>query len=538
MLFRDAPWSLILENRTPTWTPGWRWRCCSATSGARPVPTTAAEQDAAIARVIGLPHMLAEALALTGLHGGELGLSLAAGSYTSGSRVARTRPELVATWCDGNQALVAALDDAIAWLTDQPGPAGGRRFGAAAGRGRPPGPDGLGAPRVRPGGPAGRARTRCAGTAGPAAGSPPSSRRTARPIGRAPAARHAPALILAARARGRTEADPGADESRQHRHDQTVQRRTAGRGRAQRRGRIGRTPATWWCSMPAAPSGSALGDPDQVVFPRSSLKPVQAVGMLRAGLGSTGRSWRWPPPRIPARRSNCALIEAMLAEAGLAEDDLDCPPDLPIGLAERRAYLAAGQSERRLAMNCSGKHTAMLLTCLARRLADVGLPGPDAPAAAARWPRTVAELAGEPIAATGGGRLRRAAVRDQPARRGPRLPPAGHRHGPERQVADAMPQLSGAGGRRRAAPVTAPDARGPRPDRQGRRRGRASRRPCPTAARWRSRSTTGRLGRPTARSRSALRHLGVDRPAAGRAGPSPVLGGGEPVGSIRPVAGQ
>jgi prephenate dehydrogenase len=34
----------------------------------------------------------------------------------SGSRVARTRPDLVATWCDGNPALVDALDDAIAHL--------------------------------------------------------------------------------------------------------------------------------------------------------------------------------------------------------------------------------------------------------------------------------------------------------------------------------------------------------------------------------------------------------------------------------------
>ena len=47
--------------------------------GAKPVPTTAAEQDAAVARVIGLPHVLAEALALIGLAGGPLGLSLAAG---------------------------------------------------------------------------------------------------------------------------------------------------------------------------------------------------------------------------------------------------------------------------------------------------------------------------------------------------------------------------------------------------------------------------------------------------------------------------
>jgi prephenate dehydrogenase len=115
MLFRDAPWSLVLEPDTDLEA----WLALAVLLcdlGARPVPTTAAEQDIAVARVIGLPHILAEALALTGLHGGQLGLSLAAGSYTTGSRVARTRPELVATWCDGNGALVSALDDAIAWL--------------------------------------------------------------------------------------------------------------------------------------------------------------------------------------------------------------------------------------------------------------------------------------------------------------------------------------------------------------------------------------------------------------------------------------
>jgi prephenate dehydrogenase len=115
MLFRDAPWSLVLEPNTDleAWLAVAVLLC---DLGARPVPTTAVEQDVAVARVIGLPHLLAETLALTGLHGGELGLSLAAGSYTTGSRVARTRPELVATWCDGNAALVSALDDALAWL--------------------------------------------------------------------------------------------------------------------------------------------------------------------------------------------------------------------------------------------------------------------------------------------------------------------------------------------------------------------------------------------------------------------------------------
>jgi prephenate dehydrogenase len=115
-LFRDAPWALSLTEDTDleAWL-GLAAVLCEL--GAHPVPASPQDQDAAVARVIGLPHVLAEALALTGLDGGPLGLSLAAGSYTSGSRVARTRPELVATWCDGNPALVHALDDVLTRLT-------------------------------------------------------------------------------------------------------------------------------------------------------------------------------------------------------------------------------------------------------------------------------------------------------------------------------------------------------------------------------------------------------------------------------------
>lgn len=115
MLFRDAPWALTLERDTDleAWLAMAELAC---DLGAKPVPTTAEEQDAAVARVIGLPHVLGEALAVSGLAAGPLALSLAAGSYTSGSRVARTRPPLVASWCDGNPTLLDSLDDVIAEL--------------------------------------------------------------------------------------------------------------------------------------------------------------------------------------------------------------------------------------------------------------------------------------------------------------------------------------------------------------------------------------------------------------------------------------
>jgi prephenate dehydrogenase len=117
LLFRDAPWALTLEADTDldAWLALAELVC---DLGAKPVPATTDEQDAAVARIIGLPHVLAEVLALVGLSGGPMGLSLAAGSYMSGSRVARTRPDLVATWCDGNRPLVDSLDDVIRQLTN------------------------------------------------------------------------------------------------------------------------------------------------------------------------------------------------------------------------------------------------------------------------------------------------------------------------------------------------------------------------------------------------------------------------------------
>ena len=52
-------------------------------------------------------------------------------------------------------------------------------------------------------------------------------------------------------------------------------------------------------------------------------------------------------------------------------------------------------------MNCSGKHAAMLATCVANGWPLDDLPRPRPPAAAGSSRATVARLAGEPVAATG-----------------------------------------------------------------------------------------------------------------------------------------
>ncbi len=85
--------------------------------GAHVVPAGAADHDAAVARVSHLPHLLAAVLASVGADGGPLAMALGAGSFTDGTRVAGSRPELVRAMCEGNRnALLEAVDDALGRL--------------------------------------------------------------------------------------------------------------------------------------------------------------------------------------------------------------------------------------------------------------------------------------------------------------------------------------------------------------------------------------------------------------------------------------
>jgi prephenate dehydrogenase len=85
--------------------------------GAHVVPAGAADHDAAVARISHLPHVLAAVLASVGADGGPLAMALGAGSFTDGTRVAASRPELVRALCEGNRsALLEAVDDALGRL--------------------------------------------------------------------------------------------------------------------------------------------------------------------------------------------------------------------------------------------------------------------------------------------------------------------------------------------------------------------------------------------------------------------------------------
>ncbi|PGH41380.1 asparaginase [Micromonospora sediminicola] len=146
---------------------------------------------------------------------------------------------------------------------------------------------------------------------------------------------------------------------------------------------------------------AGAGDVTSPIFPRSSNKPMQAVGMLRAGLPLTD------PADVALVAASHAgeefhleRVAALLRRADLTEEALHCPPELPVGEAAREAVLRAGGGPTRVSMNCSGKHSGMLLTCLAAGWPLDGYWRPEHPLQR-RLTATVEEFTGERAAAVG-----------------------------------------------------------------------------------------------------------------------------------------
>jgi L-asparaginase II len=145
---------------------------------------------------------------------------------------------------------------------------------------------------------------------------------------------------------------------------------------------------------------AAAGAWQSPIFPRSSNKPLQAVAMLRAGLDLDGHLLALVCASHSGERFHLDGVRRMLAGAGLDEGDLLNTPGLPLDAEEQAVWRASGRRPTSLAQNCSGKHAAMLLTCLENGWPLESYLEPRHPLQRA-VAETVADLAGEPVAAVG-----------------------------------------------------------------------------------------------------------------------------------------
>ena len=286
----------------------------------------------------------------------------------------------------------------------------------------------------------------------------------------------------------------------------------------------------------------SVGDVESPVLPRSCNKPLQAYAMVRAGLDL--------PPELLAL--TCAShsgedfhvegARRIMAGADLDESALQTPPDFPLDDAARETVIREGGAKAPVLMNCSGKHAAMLATCVANGWDTATYREPDHPLQAAIR-ETFEAMTGEPaqIAVDGCGApllsaslvglargFRRLALgldgNDSPDPRGRRVADAIRSHPAyvsgtsrdERELLTAIPGAIGKAGAESCYAVALPDGRAFALKTDD---GAPRVRPVLMAA---ALERSGVLGDPD-----------VDAEAVRRTGTVPVLGGGKPVGEIR-----
>ncbi|MFE3291712.1 asparaginase [Rhodococcus sp. NPDC059234] len=146
---------------------------------------------------------------------------------------------------------------------------------------------------------------------------------------------------------------------------------------------------------PDGEASLALGEVHTPIYPRSSSKPMQAVALLRSGFEPAGsRELAIATSSHEGEPGHVAAVEALLARHGLNENDLLSPPALPANELARARLLADGAAPRRVFMNCSGKHSAMLAACAANGWPRESYLDPGHPLQRAVL-ETITELSGE-----------------------------------------------------------------------------------------------------------------------------------------------
>ncbi len=116
-----------------------------------------------------------------------------------------------------------------------------------------------------------------------------------------------------------------------------------------------------------SPTGEVLeshGDCDALIYPRSALKPIQAMAMRRLGLKTTSQQAVISMASHYATEKQVDLVRQLLSEHGNSEHDLSCPSAWPWNPAAK----AAATAESRIYMNCSGKHAGFLATAKLNQL--------------------------------------------------------------------------------------------------------------------------------------------------------------------------
>ena len=109
---------------------------------------------------------------------------------------------------------------------------------------------------------------------------------------------------------------------------------------------------------------AAWGNVEDFVFPRSSVKPLQALPLLESGaaarFGVSARELALACASHGGEPDHVMAARGWLARLGRTEEDLICGPQAPINREAAEVLVRDGSEPSRLHNNCSGKHLGFL----------------------------------------------------------------------------------------------------------------------------------------------------------------------------------
>ena len=127
----------------------------------------------------------------------------------------------------------------------------------------------------------------------------------------------------------------------------------------------------------------AIGDVAAPLYPRSALKPLQAIPLLTSGAAETfGLGDKELALACASHSGEPFHVEAVagwLARIGASEVDLACGPHPPLNDGAAAALAQMALSPTRLHNNCSGKHTGFLSVAKKIGAPFAGYEAPEGP---------------------------------------------------------------------------------------------------------------------------------------------------------------
>ena len=104
----------------------------------------------------------------------------------------------------------------------------------------------------------------------------------------------------------------------------------------------------------------AWGDPDAVIFPRSSCKMMQALPMVEAGVELSTERLALACSSHEGAPKHVTAVREWIAEQGYTDVDFLCGHEAPRDREARHAMIRAGGTPDQAHNQCSGKHAGFL----------------------------------------------------------------------------------------------------------------------------------------------------------------------------------